>query len=46
MFIEGKIKNFNFLNYLTFISFFPQLIAGPIVRFQEINPQYQNLKKN
>lgn len=42
---RSKIKNFNFLNYLTFVSFFPQLIAGPIVRFQEINPQYQNLKK-
>ena len=40
-----KIKDFSFLRYLTFVSFFPQLIAGPIVRFQEINPQYLNFKK-
>lgn len=36
---RGKISENNFLRYALFISFFPQLIAGPIVRYQEIVPQ-------
>lgn len=27
----------NYLDYLTYVSMFPQLIAGPIVRFSDIN---------
>ena len=30
------------LNVALYISFFPQLIAGPIVRYQEINGQIEN----
>ncbi len=30
----------NFLDYCFFVVFFPQLIAGPIVRYQEMMPQY------
>lgn len=37
---RGNIKNRDFLSYALFVSFFPQLIAGPIVRFQEIVPQF------
>lgn len=29
----------NFLHYVLFVSFFPQLIAGPIVHYKEIIPQ-------
>ena len=29
----------NFLNYALFVSFFPQLVAGPIVRFESIEHQ-------
>lgn len=29
-----------FLNYLLFVSFFPQLIAGPIVHHREMIPQF------
>ena len=36
---KGEVKNFKFLKYFLFVSFFPQLIAGPIVRFQEFSPQ-------
>ena len=32
-----------FSKYLLFISFFPQLIAGPIVHHYEILPQLENL---
>ena len=38
---RGKIKEATFLNYFLFISFFPQLIAGPIVYYQEIMPQFE-----
>ncbi len=37
---RGEIKDNNFLNYCLFVTFFPQLIAGPIVRFREMMPQY------
>lgn len=30
----------SFLNYLVFITFFPQLIAGPIVHHKEMMPQF------
>lgn len=34
------IKQTDFLHYALFVSFFPQLVAGPIVRFNEIVPQF------
>tara|TARA_S200000501_G_C20861278_1_gene759856 strand:- start:742 stop:2214 length:1473 start_codon:yes stop_codon:yes gene_type:complete len=42
----GKSKEYDFLNYVLFISFFPQLIAGPIVHHKQIMPQFKNTKKN
>ncbi|RKD22994.1 acetyltransferase [Ammoniphilus oxalaticus] len=33
-----------FLDYCLFISFFPQLIAGPIVHHKEIMTQYQSVR--
>ncbi len=39
---KGKIDECNFKKYLLFITFFPQLIAGPIVHHGEIIPQYEN----
>lgn len=38
---RGEAKEYNFLHYCLFISFFPQLIAGPIVHHKEILPQFQ-----
>ena len=35
----GVVKERNPLDYLFFVSFFPQLIAGPIVHHKEIMPQ-------
>jgi D-alanyl-lipoteichoic acid acyltransferase DltB (MBOAT superfamily) len=37
---EGKIKKFDFPDYLLFVSFFPQLIAGPIVHYGDMQPQF------
>ncbi|HCO67914.1 MAG TPA: MBOAT family protein [Dysgonomonas sp.] len=35
----------NFLNYILLVTFFPQLVAGPIVFYQELVPQFQDDKK-
>jgi len=35
-----ETKEYNFLNYALFVTFFPQLIAGPIVHHKEMMPQF------
>ncbi|SFV53543.1 Probable poly(beta-D-mannuronate) O-acetylase [hydrothermal vent metagenome] len=42
---RGDIKEYHFLDYVVFVTFFPQLIAGPIVHHSEMMPQFNN-KKN
>ncbi len=37
---RGDIAEHDFLSYALFVTFFPQLIAGPIVRFNEVVPQF------
>jgi alginate O-acetyltransferase complex protein AlgI len=37
---RGETKEYNFLNYCLFVTFFPQLIAGPIVHHKEVLPQF------
>jgi D-alanyl-lipoteichoic acid acyltransferase DltB (MBOAT superfamily) len=41
---KGKTRELNFLRYSLFVTFFPQLIAGPIVYHEEILPQYAKKK--
>ena len=37
---RGNIKyEKNFLNYMTYVSMFPQLVAGPIVRYKDISKE-------
>lgn len=36
---RGRVKGNTLLNYATFVMFFPQLIAGPIVHYREMMPQ-------
>ena len=36
----------NFFNILLYVSFFPQLIAGPIVKYHDINEQIDNRKQD
>lgn len=38
----GKVGNYNFLDYCLFITFFPHLLAGPIVHHNEMLPQFAN----
>lgn len=44
---KGIAQNKNFVDFALFISFFPQLIAGPIVHHKELIPQFNRpeLKK-
>ncbi|HIP41536.1 MAG TPA: MBOAT family protein [Campylobacterales bacterium] len=37
---RGETKEYSFLNYANFVTFFPQLIAGPIVHHSEMMPQF------
>ena len=37
----GRVKTFTFREYCTFVLFFPQLIAGPIVHYREMMPQFE-----
>jgi len=41
---HGKTKEDDFLNYAVFVTFFPQLIAGPIVHHSEMMPQFSKIK--
>jgi len=38
---RGKVEQFSLINFLVFITFFPQLIVGPIVHHSDVIPQLQ-----
>ena len=40
---RGEIESCSFLDYSLFVSFFPQLIAGPIVNHNEMMPQFEQI---
>lgn len=42
---RGLTRGTNFLDYCLFVLFFPQLIAGPIVHWKEVLPQFR-LREN
>jgi D-alanyl-lipoteichoic acid acyltransferase DltB (MBOAT superfamily) len=42
--VHGKrVDKFSFPEYLLFVLFFPQLVAGPIVHYREMMPQFRNV---
>jgi len=41
---KGEVHEHSFLDYCLFVTFFPQLIAGPIVHHKEILPQFKVTK--
>ena len=41
---RGKTEEYSFLHYSLFVTFFPQLIAGPIVHHKEMMPQFSEGK--
>ena len=38
---QGRIKQETFADLLLFVTFWPHMIAGPIVRFRELVPQFR-----
>lgn len=44
---NGKVKaDKNLLDYMTYVFLFPQLIAGPIVRYNDVKVELKNRKSN
>ncbi len=43
---RGETKYYTFDEYALFVSFFPQLVAGPIVLHNEVIPQFRNYRKH
>ncbi len=37
---QGKVKEYNFIHYTLFVTYFPHLIAGPILHHKEMMPQF------
>ena len=37
---QGKVKEYNFIHYCLFVTYFPHLIAGPILHHAEMMPQF------
>lgn len=42
---KGETKDYHFIEYAAFVSFFPQLVAGPIVMHSELIPQFKEKNK-
>lgn len=38
----GKAEHYAFADYIAFVTFFPQLVAGPIVLYNELIPQFKD----
>lgn len=41
----GRCEHYSLINYVTFVTFFPQLIAGPIVLYKEMIPQFEDTSR-
>jgi len=41
---SGKTHNYDLLDYALFVAYFPHLIAGPIVRHNDLIPQFRQLR--
>jgi len=42
----NRVKHSDFVEYIVFVAFFPQLIAGPIVHHKEMMPQFRTIELN
>lgn len=41
---RGKTREYNVLSYVLFVTFYPHLIAGPILHHSEMMPQFDRLR--
>jgi alginate O-acetyltransferase complex protein AlgI len=39
-----RVQRSEFIKYLAFVTFFPKLIAGPIIRYRELLPQLSDIR--
>ena len=37
---QGKVKEYNFVHYTLFVTYFPHLIAGPVLHHKDMMPQF------
>jgi D-alanyl-lipoteichoic acid acyltransferase DltB (MBOAT superfamily) len=37
---RGYVREFNFVHYMLFVTYFPHLIAGPVLHHKEMMPQF------
>lgn len=37
---NGKVREYNFVHYLLFVTYFPHLIAGPVLHHAQMMPQF------
>lgn len=37
---QGKAREYNFIHYCLFVTYFPHLIAGPVLHHREMMPQF------
>ncbi len=37
---QGKVKEYRFVHYVLFVTYFPHLIAGPVLHHKEMMPQF------
>lgn len=42
---KNQVPKYNLINYASFVTFFPQLVAGPIVTHDELVPQFGDVSK-
>ena len=38
---RGYVREFNFVHYVLFVTYFPHLIAGPVLHHKEMMPQFE-----
>jgi D-alanyl-lipoteichoic acid acyltransferase DltB (MBOAT superfamily) len=41
---RNEVKEMDYLNYTLFVTFFPHLLAGPILHHKEMMPQFDSIK--
>lgn len=39
---QGKVREYNFSHYLLFVTYFPHLIAGPVLHHKQMMPQFNS----
>lgn len=37
---RGKVNNHHFASYVLFVTYFPHLLAGPIIHYEDVMPQF------